>query len=136
MRKITFLQLVLCCLLSGCVTSAIWLGTEIMRDGPPIARSADEFKDLSVRLKSSTDNIFTIQLGAYANADAAKRSLDRYEQRLDGLWLHPTQLNNQKVTLVLYGRYANSLLAKRALDRLQQDYPHIENWLRKLPAES
>ena len=73
--------------LTGCISSAIWVGTEIVRQGEPAPESDQEYEDLAAYLEPSVDTIYSVQLGAYSNKEIALNSLDRFGSLDEELWI-------------------------------------------------
>ena len=122
--------------LTGCISSAIWVGTEIVRQGEPAPESDQEYEDLAAYLEPSVDTIYSVQLGAYSNKEIALNSLDRFGSLDEELWIYETKKNGKALILILYGRFAQSAAAVEAADQLKSLHPDIEFWLRALSKKS
>ena len=122
--------------LTGCISSAIWVGTEIVRQGEPAPESDQEYEDLAAYLEPSVDTIYSVQLGAYSNKEIALNSLDRFGSLDEELWIYETKSNGKALILILYGRFAKRSAAVKAADQLKSLHPDIEFWLRALSKKS
>ena len=122
--------------LTGCISSAIWVGTEIVRQGEPAPESDQEYEDLAAYLEPSVDTIYSVQLGAYSNKEIALNSLDRFGSLDEELWIYETKRNGKALILILYGRFAQRSAAVEAADQLKSLHPDIEFWLRALSKKS
>ena len=100
--------------LTGCISSAIWVGTEIVRQGEPAPESDQEYEDLAAYLEPSVDTIYSVQLGAYSNKEIALNSLDRFGSLDEELWIYETKSNGKALILILYGRFAQRSAAVEA----------------------
>ena len=131
-----FFTISTCSLLVGCISSAIWVGSEIVRQGEPAADIDQEYEDLSVYLDPSADTIYTIQLGAYSSRDIALKSLDRFGSLDEELWILEGETNAKDLVLILYGRFLDRRSAVLAADSLKRFYPDLEFWLRVVSTSS
>ena len=123
-------------LLVGCISSAIWVGSEIVRQGEPEPNIDQEYEDLSVYLDPSADTIYTVQLGAYSSRDIALKSLDGFGSLEEELWILEREVNEKDLVLILYGRFLDRRAAVLAADSLKQTYPDMELWLRVVSSSS
>lgn len=122
--------------LMGCISSAIWVGTEIVRQGAPAPESDQEYEDLAAYLEPSVDTIYAVQLGAYSSKEIALNSLDRFGSLEEELWIYEAKSNGKTLILILYGRFLQRSAAVAAANQLQALHPDIEFWLRALSRES
>ena len=122
--------------LTGCISSAIWVGTELARQGEPAPESDLEYENLAAYLEPTVDTIYSVQLGAYSSKEIALKSLDRFGSLDEELWIYEAKSNGKALILILYGRFAQRSAAVAAADQLQSLYPDIEFWLRALSRES